>query len=539
MPNESISILGHFKETKKYKLTVEEGTGSGEYEAGEKVSIRAESKKGSTFEYWEVKPTSLSVKFDDSKKSSTKIEMPSRDVTIAPYYTFTGDTVTITKQPQSQAVKLGEKYTFSIGAKNAEKYQWEMKEAGGSRWINLNQNTAKLLSRGGLMKSQDGAQFRCIVSNGGGSVTSDIAILTVNAMGIPDPDTPKAPETGTPETGTPETGEPETGTPETGEPETGTPETGEPKIPEIEEEVAPLIDTEKLRDGIKGERYSSYLYLKNAATGIKWSTIGKLPPGITLDKDTGQILGTPTKVGEYSFTIKVKNKLGEDEKSVSIKIIDKEEIEMPGGIEEGEEIEELERIEGYEPRKETMSFVDVAKTSWYYGDVKTAYESRLVDGKTSTEYKPNDSISFSEAIKLAACMHQLYHRGGINLVNGKEVWYSTYVDYADENKIIDKKAIAGKEKEIIKRKEFVDIFYNALPGSGYMGINRVNNNKIPDVKIKDDYADKIYAFYRAGILTGSDEKGTFKPESNIQRSEVAAILTRMFNEDARKNIELQ
>ncbi len=185
-----------------------------------------------------------------------------------------------------------------------------------------------------------------------------------------------------------------------------------------------------------------------------------------------------------------------------------------------------------------MVFTDVPESAWYFKDVEKAYKNKLVDGKSPTLYKPNDNISFSEAVKLAACMQQLYTDKKVSLKNGEEIWYSTYMDYAVKNKIIDEKAVKGREREIIRRKEFVDIFYNALPKEEYKGINTVKDNAIPDVKIKDKYADKIYAFYKAGILTGSDDKGSFRPDSNIQRSEVAAILTRMFEEKSRKNIEL-
>ena len=63
---------------------------------------------------------------------------------------------------------------------------------------------------------------------------------------------------------------------------------------------------------------------------------------------------------------------------------------------------------------------------------------------------------------------------------------------------------------------------------------------IPDVPfISGNYVStRIYAFYRAGILTGSNEQGIFEPDSNIKRSEVAAILTRMFDSTARKSITL-
>ena len=62
---------------------------------------------------------------------------------------------------------------------------------------------------------------------------------------------------------------------------------------------------------------------------------------------------------------------------------------------------------------------------------------------------------------------------------------------------------------------------------------------IPDVKTGDAFASDIYEFYRAGILTGSDAKGTFHPASSIKRSEVSAILVRMFDTASRQSITLQ
>ena len=40
-------------------------------------------------------------------------------------------------------------------------------------------------------------------------------------------------------------------------------------------------------------------------------------------------------------------------------------------------------------------------------------------------------------------------------------------------------------------------------------------------------ADDIYTLYRLGVLSGSDSKRSFLPDSNIKRSEVAAILCRL------------
>ena len=57
------------------------------------------------------------------------------------------------------------------------------------------------------------------------------------------------------------------------------------------------------------------------------------------------------------------------------------------------------------------------------------------------------------------------------------------------------------------------------------------------MKLGGLYASEIYEFYRAGILVGSNG-GYFKPNDNIKRSEVAAILVRMYDTSARQSITL-
>ena len=59
------------------------------------------------------------------------------------------------------------------------------------------------------------------------------------------------------------------------------------------------------------------------------------------------------------------------------------------------------------------------------------------------------------------------------------------------------------------------------------------------MKTGDKFVSEIYEFYRAGILTGSDTKGTFHSASTIKRSEAAAILLRMCETSARKSITLK
>ena len=184
-------------------------------------------------------------------------------------------------------------------------------------------------------------------------------------------------------------------------------------------------------------------------------------------------------------------------------------------------------------------FLDAPSDSWYYSSVKAAWENDLIDGVTANEFKPNATLTVAQIIKLAAALHQLDKTGTVSLKNGGTSWYDSYVNYAVVNGIIEKDYANYTKAQMnapVTRGEFVHIFHGAE--EAYKAINTVADNAIPDAKATDKFAAEIYEFYRAGILTGSDAKGTFHSASTIKRSEAAAILLRMFEASARVSIDL-
>lgn len=181
-----------------------------------------------------------------------------------------------------------------------------------------------------------------------------------------------------------------------------------------------------------------------------------------------------------------------------------------------------------------MKFTDVKEKDWFYNDVQIAVESGLVNGKTDTTYCPNDNLTYAEAIKLAACMNQLYTEGKITLKGG-DPWYMPYVNYCKAENIITKDYAYGDKAT---RAGYMEIFAQALPDEGLEEINYVEEDGIPDVPSSKSYAPAIYKLYRAGILQGVDKEFNCNPFDNIKRSEVAAILTRMMNAEKRVSFSI-
>lgn len=183
-----------------------------------------------------------------------------------------------------------------------------------------------------------------------------------------------------------------------------------------------------------------------------------------------------------------------------------------------------------------IPFTDVPKNAWYYNSVSLAYQKGLVAGTSKTSFSPNGTLTIIEAVTLAARMHQMVHDGKVTLRSDPFVWYESYANYADTNGLIYTSEYWDDRFEPITRAQFVKIFYNVM--DSYDSKNTVEAGAIPDVPSSDKYSKQIYAFYRSGILTGSDAKGTFRPQSSIMRCEVAAIMSRMFQPELRLSITL-
>ena len=183
-------------------------------------------------------------------------------------------------------------------------------------------------------------------------------------------------------------------------------------------------------------------------------------------------------------------------------------------------------------------FQDVAANAWYYTAVDSARQTGIIAGTSVSSFSPDEHITLAQAVTFAARMHQYTQTGAVTLQNAPDVWYRSYAEYCEQYGMIDPREYEGRWNSYATRAEMVSIFHACLPEGSFIPINTIENNAIPDVKSSDPNASAIYDFYRAGILTGSNAAGTFMPDTNIKRSEVSAIISRMLYPAQRKRFTL-
>jgi Tol biopolymer transport system component len=85
--------------------------------------------------------------------------------------------------------------------------------------------------------------------------------------------------------------------------------------------LEPEITTSLLPDGIVGQPYSATVTVANPISGERWSASG-LPAGLSINRSTGVISGTPTEAGTFNVEVDVDDAFGNDYELYTIHIAD-------------------------------------------------------------------------------------------------------------------------------------------------------------------------------------------------------------------------
>ena len=180
-------------------------------------------------------------------------------------------------------------------------------------------------------------------------------------------------------------------------------------------------------------------------------------------------------------------------------------------------------------------FSDVDPKGWYFENVAAAYEFALMEGMGDGTFGVGARLKLSEALALACRMHNIYYGGSGRFDQTKDAnWYTVYEDYAVKYGIIRKGEydLTGDAT----RAQFAAIISAALPDAALKPINDVK--ELPDMRADDPRLPAILRLYNAGILTGMDGQGSFRPDASIPREQIAAMATRVADPALRKAFTL-
>ena len=184
-----------------------------------------------------------------------------------------------------------------------------------------------------------------------------------------------------------------------------------------------------------------------------------------------------------------------------------------------------------EGRYAEAMFRDVDADAWYEESIRACVEFGLMLGRGDGSFGVGASLKVSEALAIAARLHNLYYGGsGVFDQTKDAVWYQVYEDYAVRYGFLQKGRYDMTAP--ITRRQFAAIISAALPDEALEPINEVWT--LPDVPQSDMDFAALLRLYRAGILNGVDDRGSFLPDAEITREQVAAIISRVADPALRK-----
>lgn len=176
-------------------------------------------------------------------------------------------------------------------------------------------------------------------------------------------------------------------------------------------------------------------------------------------------------------------------------------------------------------------YTDFPAEQWARDAVSTVTALGLMQGVGGDRFDPEGQLTLAQVLALVARLHSRAHGGtGVFDESGGSRWYDVYRRYCVEQGLITGRTFQDLTQPATRAQTAL-VLAHALEAEALPPIRR--QERIPDVAPEDYAGGEIYLLYRAGVLNGTDERGSFAPERTLRRAEAAAILARLAEPDLR------
>lgn len=188
-------------------------------------------------------------------------------------------------------------------------------------------------------------------------------------------------------------------------------------------------------------------------------------------------------------------------------------------------------------------FTDL-ENAWCREEAVTVYEAGLMEGKSAARFDIQGNLTYAQITVITARLSDLLTGGDGSLGTAAdgEPWYQPAAEYltealadADSDAALylleDLSYLDNFADQSCDRYDFVWYLAAVLPEEALAPINHITS--LPDTTDGD-----ILRFYQAGILTGSDDKGTFDGFALLTRGQAAAMLARIVDPARRVTFSL-
>ena len=447
-------------------------------------------------------------------------------------------TPTIDTQPENQTVTAGNTATFTVDA-NGENlsYQWQQKTTdSGSDWTNVGSATSSnTYTIDNTTTSMSGYQYRCVVNNSAGSVTSNAVTLTVNAATVPVTGvslTPASLSLFTGDTATlTATVQPSNATNQnvtwiSDKPDVATVDAAG-KVTAVGAGTATITVT--TADGSKQATCSVTVtrpYIPPANPNYKITVEATQGGTVTADPTAAKagttVTLTPVPDRGYQVgTVAVTDRFGEPV-AVTEQADGTYTFTMPSGQVKVE-------VTFVESQPEPLPFTDVKEGDWFHDAVRYVYDNGLMDGVGDGQFAPNATTNRAMVVTI------LYRLAGEPDVSGDVsftdvepgLWYTDAVLWAAQKGIVN--GISETEfapSGDLTREQLATVLYRYAESMGYDVSAQADLSGFPDAGDIQDYATEALSWAVAEGLLQGFEDDSLQPGGTATRAQIATILMR-------------
>ncbi|MBR3992171.1 MAG: S-layer homology domain-containing protein [Clostridia bacterium] len=178
-----------------------------------------------------------------------------------------------------------------------------------------------------------------------------------------------------------------------------------------------------------------------------------------------------------------------------------------------------------------LPFADVKSGKWYYGNVKKVYETKLMNGVSSTEFDPNGTLTRGMcATILYRAANEPDVKAGSTFADVKDgKYYAEAVAWAQKNSIVNGRTASEFDPNgKITRAEFATMLYR-FEAAQELALPATREGAPADAdSVAKFAAQAVDTMYRSGVVNGR-ENGEFDPDASITRAEASAMVTRFLD----------
>ena len=154
--------------------------------------------------------------------------------------------------------------------------------------------------------------------------------------------------------------------------------------------------------------------------------------------------------------------------------------------------------------KENLPFPDIENVEWAIGNIRAAKNLGIINGYDDGTFKPNNNVSFEEAVKMVICT-----LGYENFTPAGNMWYDKYINSAAKlGLLVD---VEGTIKTPATRSCISQLLYNSLE------VDLMENNEIKDTNPLEAYFG-IYTY--KGVITSNGLTSTSDSEVSLNDNTV-------------------